>query len=128
MTKREIFENILQYVETDVMEIDKETLRAFATRELDSLDKRLATDRKRNEAKKEAGDLLTKAIQNVLTTEPQTANEIIEQLEDQEDLTPSKIAYRMRPLIEDNSAMKVKISVKDEETNKTRQLTAYRLP
>lgn len=126
MTKREIFENILQYVETGVMEIDNETLRAFACQELSTLDKRNASSKKRSEAKKEAGDLLTKAIQNVLTAEPQTAEEILTKI-NIEDTTATKIQYHIRKLINSGVAQKEKIFLKSEDTNRRRQATVYSL-
>lgn len=126
MTKKEIFENILLYVDTGVMEIDNETLRAFACQELDTLDKRLASERKRNEAKREAGDLLTKAIQNALTTEPQTAEEILTKI-NLEDVTAGKIKYHIRKLINSGVAQKEKIFLKNKDTNRPKQATVYSL-
>lgn len=58
--------------------------------------------------KRAAGDELSAAIESVLTNDPQTAEDILAQL-DGEDLTKAKIVARMRGLIERGVAVKGQI-------------------
>lgn len=131
ITKREMFEALATYAETTDMEVQigdavvtAADFAAFATKEIEQLDKKAVKAKERAAAKRADGDALTEAVLAVLTNEFQTAADIAAQIED-EDTTVAKISYRLGSLVKSGRVIKEDIKV-DREGKKT-VLKGYRL-
>ena len=131
ITKREMFEALAAYAEATDMEVQigdavvtAADFAAFATKEIEQLDKKAVKAKERAAAKRADGDALTEAVLAVLTNEFQTAADIAAQIED-EDTTVAKISYRLGALVKDGRVIKEDIKV-DREGKRT-VLKGYRL-
>ena len=131
ITKREMFEALAAYAETTDMEVQvgdavvtAADFAAFATKEIEQLDKKAVKAKERAAAKRADGDALTEAVLAVLTTEFQTAADSAAQIED-EDATVAKISYRLGALVKDDRVIKEDIKVDRE--GKRAVLKGYRL-
>ena len=131
ITKREMFEALVAYAESTDMEVQVgETtvtaadFAAFATKEIEQLDKKAVKAKERAAAKRAEGDALMDEVLAVLTNEFQTAAEVAAQIED-EDATVAKVSYRLGALVKDGKAAKVDIKV-DRECKRA-VLKGYRL-
>ena len=131
ITKREMYEALVAYAEATDMEIELgETLItaadfvAFATKEIEQLDKKAVKAKERAAAKRAEGDALTEAVLGVLTADLQTAAEVAAQIED-EEATVAKVSYRLGALVKDGKA--VKEDVKVDREGKKATLKGYKL-
>ena len=131
ITKREMYEALVAYAEATDMEVEVgETLItaadfvAFATKEIEQLDKKAVKAKERAAAKRAEGDALTEAVLGVLTADLQTAAEVAAQIED-EEATVAKVSYRLGALVKDGKA--VKEDVKVDRDGKKATLKGYRL-
>ena len=104
MTKRDYFVEI-QEVLTNAGEND---LADVIAHEIELLDNKAAKNKERAAARKIAGDELRDTISSVLTDDPQTADEILEQI-DGEDVTKSKIIARLTQLVKLGEASKEEV-------------------
>lgn len=104
MTKRDYFVEI-----KDVLTNAGETnLAEVMNHEIELLDNKTAKSKERAAARKIAGDELRDTISSVLTDDPQTADEILEQIEG-EDITKSKIIARLTQLVKLGEASKEEV-------------------
>ena len=139
ITKRNYFTAIANFAETgefaflneeeEKVIIDLESLRNFATNELELLDKRAAKNKERASKKKEADDELMLRIKAILPVEEDqymTIQEILNTLEDPE-VSAAKVTARLSKLAKVGSVEKQKVSVKNEEGKKIRDVQGYRL-
>lgn len=131
ITKREMYEALVAYAEATDMEVQvgeavvtATDFVAFATKEIEQLDKKAVKAKERAAAKRAEGDALTDAVLAVLTGEFQTAADVAAQIED-EDATVAKVSYRLGALVKDGKAIKEDIKV-DREGKKA-VLKGYRL-
>ena len=131
ITKREMFEALVAYAESTDMEVQvSETtvtaadFAAFATKEIEQLDKKAVKAKERAAAKRAEGDALMDEVLAVLTSEFQTAAEVAAQIED-EDATVAKISYRLGSLVKSGKAAKEDIKVDRE--GKRAVLKGYKL-
>ena len=131
ITKREMYEALVAYAEATDMEVQvgeavvtATDFVAFATKEIEQLDKKAVKAKERAAAKRAEGDALTDAVLAVLTGEFQTAADVAAQIED-EDATVAKVSYRLGALVKDGKAVKEDIKV-DREGKKA-VLKGYRL-
>lgn len=106
--------------------IPSEELLAWYENKLEKLDARAAKERARREEKKTMGDELEQEIFEMMTEEPITCDEIVERLND-DNITVSKVRYRVSALARKGKVAKTIISVVDDE-NKKKNVTAYALP
>ena len=106
---------------------DKAHIVEFCDKYLASAEAKKIKAAERAAAKRAAGDELQAVIVSLLTTEPQTAEQILAQIEDESgELTKQKIVARMRNLIESNQASKCDVKVEIDGKTATRK--AYTLP
>lgn len=131
ITKREMYEALVAYAEATDMEVQvgeavvtATDFVAFATKEIEQLDKKAVKAKERAAAKRAEGDALTDAVLAVLTGEFQTAADVAAQIE-AEDATVAKVSYRLGALVKDGKAVKEDIKV-DREGKKA-VLKGYRL-
>lgn len=131
MTKKEKFALIAEVLgkaaEAGVAgDVDTAELIAFAKNEIVLLEKKAAKAKETAAAKKAEADELYEAVEAVLTDEYQTIADVTAQIEG-EDVTPAKVGYRLRKLVENGVAEKDEISVPATNGGKARKLAAYRL-
>lgn len=131
ITKREMYEALVAYAEATDMEVQvgeavvtATDFVAFATKEIEQLDKKAVKAKERAAAKRAEGDALTDAVLAVLTGEFQTAADVAAQIE-AEDATVAKVSYRLGALVKDGKAVKEDIKV-DREGKKA-VLKGYKL-
>ena len=131
ITKREMFEALVAYAESTDMEVQVgETtvtaadFAAFATKEIEQLDKKAVKAKERAAAKRAEGDALMDEVLAVLTNEFQTAAEVAAQIEN-DDSTVSKISYRLGSLVK--SGKFIKEDVKVDRDGKKAVLKGYKL-
>lgn len=131
ITKREMYEALVAYAEATDMEVQvgeavvtATDFVAFATKEIEQLDKKAVKAKERAAAKRAEGDALTDAVLAVLTGEFQTAADVAAQIE-AEDATVAKVSYRLGALVKDGKAIKEDIKV-DREGKKA-VLKGYKL-
>ena len=120
MTKAQWYETIIGIVEASDYE-DKDGAVAFLTSQADQLAAKAEKAKERAAVKKAAGDELRETVLSVLTDEPQTALDILGQIEG-EDLTKAKITARLTQLINLGKAAKEQAVTEDGK-----RVMAYRL-
>ena len=106
MTKSEVLELIKETC------ADNETIVTYCDNELALIAKKAVKAKERAAAKKVEGDELRDAIESLLTNEPQTAEDLLAQIEDEDgELTKAKITSRVSQLVRLGRASKVEVSV-----------------
>lgn len=131
LTKRSVYEALINYATTGVMsydgnEISAEDLAAFAENEIALLDKKAEKAKERAATKRAEGDALTDAVRNALTSEFEPIADIAARIEG-DDVTVSKITYRLGQLVKAGEAEKAQITIPATETTKMRKVMAYKI-
>ena len=121
LTDRKIYAAI---VDGTFEDLDVDTIVAWAEKKIAQLDRKAAKAKETAAAKKAEGDALTDAVKAVLTEEFETIADIAARIEG-DDVTISKISYRLNALFKAGEAEKGEVAVKGDN-NKTRKLVAYR--
>mgnify|MGYP002775009103 CR=1 FL=1 len=122
VTKREVLEGLITLAETGECTLAAEDIKTFAEKEIASMDKRAAADKKRREAKAAESDEITEAVYEVLTDEPMSAEEILEKLD--MDMPKSKLIPKLTKLVKFERAVKSKKRYKNDE-GKSAEKTMY---
>lgn len=121
ITKRENFVEIVNVLEaagrTDLADVVKH--------EIELLDNKAAKAKETAAKKKVEGDALRDKVQAVLTDEFQTIADITAQIEG-EDVSTSRVQYRLNALVANGLAEKEQITVGEGDAK--RKLMAYRTP
>ncbi len=126
ITKRDMFNAIKEAVATGEWKYDTDTVIEFCDKEIGLLDKK-AAKAKENAAKKRAeGDELMEVVKSVLTDEFTSIGEIAAKIEG-EDVTVSKVTYRLTQLVKQGVAEKQEITVEGIDGAKNRKVMGYRL-
>lgn len=120
MTEREFYEGLKAGT------IDHETIVAFCDKKIAALDHRNEKAKERAAAKREAGDPLMEVVFEALTDEPATRADITARIEGIEELTVSKVGFRLSALVKAGRAVKEEVSVEGED-GKSKKVAAYRL-
>lgn len=113
VTKREVLEGLITLAETGECTLAAEDIKTFAEKEIASMDKRAAADKKRREAKAAESDEITEAVYEVLTDEPMSAEEILDKLG--LDMPKSKLIPKLTKLVKAERAVKSKKRYKNDE-------------
>jgi hypothetical protein len=106
-------------------DFDFDALNAYCVNEIGLLDKKAAKAKETAAAKKAEKDELCVAVESVLTSDYQTRQDIAAQIEG-DDVTVSKVGYRLTKLVELGAAEKTEVSVPGAD-GKARKVVAYRL-
>jgi len=122
ITKRDILNGLLTLATTGECDLTNEDIQLYAEKELASMDKRAATDKKRREAKAAESDEMTEAVYAVLTDEPMSAEEILEK--SGLDITKSKLIPKLTKLVKFERAVKSTKRYKNDE-GKSAEKTMY---
>jgi hypothetical protein len=132
MTKRNVYEALINYATTGVMsydgnEVTAEALAAFAENEIALLDKKAVKAKERAATKRAEGDELTAAVRAAMSTEEfEPIADIAARIEG-EDVTVAKVQYRLTQLVKTGEAEKEQITVPGGEGQKARKIMAYKL-
>ena len=129
MTKREVFEAIITATNAGSVSVDgmtSEEVVAFFENEIGNLDKRAERSRATAAKKREAGDALTETVKSILTDDFQTIADIAAQIEG-EDVTASKVTYRLNALVKEGYAEKADVQVPGVDGAKARVVKAFKI-
>ena len=119
ITKRDNFTAIVEVLTN----AGREDLAAVMTHEIELLDNKAAKAKATAAKKKVEGDALRDAVQAVLTDEFQTIADITAQIEGDE-ISTSKVQYRLNALVANGLAAKEQVTVGEGESK--RKLMAYK--
>lgn len=122
VTKREVLKGLITLAETGECTLAAEDIKTFAEKEIASMDKRAAADKKRREAKAAESDEIAEAVYEVLTDEPMSAEEILDKLG--LDMPKSKLIPKLTKLVDAKRAVKSKKRYKNDE-GKSSEKTMY---
>lgn len=129
MTKREVFEAIITATNAGSVTVEgmtSEEVVAFFENEIGNLDKRAERSRATAAKKREAGDALTETVKGILTDDFQTIADIVAQIEG-EDVTASKVTYRLNALVKEGYAEKADVQVPGVDGAKARVVKAFKI-
>ena len=129
MTKREVFEAIITATNAGSVSVDgmtSEEVVAFFENEIGNLDKRAERSRATAAKKREAGDALTETVKSILTDDFQTIADVVAQIEG-EDVTASKVTYRLNALVKEGYAEKADVQVPGVDGAKARTVKAFKI-
>ena len=132
MTKRNVYEALINYATTGVMsydgnEVTAEALAAFAENEISLLDKKAVKAKERAAQKRAEGDELTDAVRAAMSTETfEPIAEIAARIEG-EDVTVAKVTYRLTQLVKNGEAEKQELTIPGGEGQKSRKVQGYKL-
>jgi chromosome segregation ATPase len=133
ITKREMYEALVNYANTGVMAfaaeegdvvVSTEALAAFAENEIALLDAKAAKAKERAAVKRAEGDALTDAVREALTEEAATIADIAARIEG-EDVTIGKVQFRLNQLAKNGEAVKGEITIPATEGSKARKVVSY---
>ena len=129
MTKREVFEAIITATNAGSVSVDgmtSEEVVAFFENEIGNLDKRAERSRATAAKKREAGDALTETVKGILTDDFQTIADVVAQIEG-EDVTASKVTYRLNALVKEGYAEKADVQIPGVDGAKARVVKAFKI-
>jgi hypothetical protein len=135
ITKRNVYDALINYAVAGVMEftdkdgvaveITPDYIKEFAENEIELLNKKAAKAKERGAKKKEENDELTDAVYAVLGDDYMTIADVAAAIEG-DDVTASKITYRLNKLVTTGLAEKTDVKVGGEGGKKTRTVKGYR--
>ena len=134
ITKREMYEAIRDLAGSGALrmqdfneEISDAAVVEFFENEIATLDKRAQKTRERAKEKSASTDELTDAVRAAMSTENfEPIADIAAHIEG-EDVTISKITYRLGQLVKNGEAEKTQVEIAGSEGQKKRKVVAYKL-
>ena len=129
MTKREVYAAVIAGVQAGTVAVEgmeTEEVIEFFENEITNLDKRAERSRATAAKKREAGDALMEAVKGALTDDFQTIADIAAMIEG-EEVTASKVTYRLNALAKEGYAEKADVQIPATEGVKARVVKAYRI-
>lgn len=126
ITKREMYVAIAEMMETGECKYPADAVKEFCENEIALLDKK-AAKAKENAAKKKAeSDELTETVYATMNDAEFEPIAVIAGRIEGEDVTVSKITYRLTQLVKNGRAEKQEITVPGGEGQKNRKIQGYR--
>ena len=122
LTDRKIYTAI---VEGTFEDLDVDTIVAWAQKKIDQLDHKAETAKENAAKKKAEGDALTEAVLAAVTSEFETIADIAARIEG-EDVTASKVAYRLNAAAKAGTLEKGEMTI-EGDGGKKRKVVAYKL-
>lgn len=119
ITKKEYFENILQIINT-IDADNKNDLIDFINHEIELIESKAAKAKERAEKNKQQSDELTVKIENKLSADWQTSDDITTAI-NEEDVTRSKVIARLSQLVKNGKVEKQQGKIEN------RKVMTYRL-
>ena len=127
ITKREMFEAIIEAAKGAEFKFTAEDVIAFAENEIVLLDKKAVKAKERAATKRAEGDELTAVVRQVMSTEEfEPIAEIAARIEG-EDVTVAKVTYRLTQLVKNGEAEKSELTIPGSEGAKARKIQGYKL-
>lgn len=134
ITKREMYEAIRDLAGSGALrmqdfneEISDAAVVEFFENEIATLDKRAQKTKERAKEKSASTDELTNAVRAAMSTENfEPIADIAARIEG-EDVTISKITYRLGQLVKNGEAEKTQVEIAGSEGQKKRKVVAYKL-
>lgn len=127
MTKRDVYKALLKMIETGTLEITEAELKTFCENEIALLDKKAVKAKERAAQKRAEGDELTDTVRAAMSTETfEPIAEIAARIEG-EDVTVSKVTYRLTQLVKNGEAEKQELTIPGGEGQKARKVQGYKL-
>jgi hypothetical protein len=127
ITKREMFEAIVEAAKGAEFKFTAEDVITFAENEIALLDKKAVKAKERAATKKAEADELTAVVRQVMSTEDfEPIAEIAARIEG-EDVTVAKVTYRLTQLVKSGEAEKQELTIPGGEGVKARKVQGYRL-
>lgn len=120
ITERDILRMIAEEMNENDVVVD------WCEKKLAALDKKSEKARERAAAKRAEGDKLMDTVQNILTSEWQSLNDIVAQVDSDEVISNSKITYRLGQLVKNGIAEKTDAVFKND-ANKSVKRKVYKL-
>ena len=120
MTRKESYQAIRQIVMDAELE-DKEELISFIDKQIEIIDNKAIKSKERAMKRKAQGDELRTSVKNVLTSDYQSADEIVLALND-EEITKAKVIARLSQLIKTGEVEKADAKVEGGRTIKVYRL------
>ena len=105
--------------------VTMDQLRAFAEKEIEHLDNKAAKAKETAAKKRAEADELQEAVAAALTADFEPIATIAGRIEG-EDVTVSKVTYRLTQLVKNGVAEKQEIAVPTGDGNQTRKIMGYR--
>lgn len=124
VTKKEMFEILKNIVRGDSdaeITVEQDELLSFLDKQIEMIDTKAEKAKARQAEKRAAGDELRAVVQEVLTDEYQTVDEVVAKIEG-EDVTKAKVVARLTSLCKAEIAEKTDVKSEDG-----RKVKAYRL-
>ena len=118
ITEREMYTMLSELLEGN------EDVVAFCEKKIAALDKKAENAKVKAAEKKAAGDELRTRVEEVLTDEWQTIAEVVAALDD-EEVTASKVTYRLNALVDLGVAVKDETKIPSD--GKTRVVKVFKL-
>ena len=125
MTIVEMYEAIIALAATGEMKYDKDEYIDFCQNEIALLDKKAAKAKETAAKKRAEGDELTDAVRAALSEDTFEAISDIAARIEGEDVTVSKVTYRLTQLVKNGEAEKSEIEVAGGEGQKKRKIMGY---
>ena len=126
ITKREMYLAIAEMMDTGECKYPVDAVKSFCENEIALLDKK-AAKAKENAAKKKAeSDELTEAVYAAMSDSEFEPIAVIAGRIEGEDVTVSKITYRLTQLVKSDKAVKQELTVPGGEGQKTRKIMGYK--
>ena len=135
ITKRQMYTAMINYAEngsfsfeTDegTMVVAPDEIVTFAENEISLLDKKAAKAKETAAKKKTESDALMDAVAQALSEDFEPIADIAARIEG-DDVTVSKVTYRLNKLVENGVAAKQAIKVPGSDGKKNRSIQGYRL-
>ena len=127
LTKSAIYAQMIAYFNGEDVEMTTDAMATFCANEKAILDKKAAKAKETAAKKRAEGDALTDAVRAVLSAEEfEPIAEIAARIEG-EDVTVSKVTYRLTQLVKNGEAEKQEITVAGGEGQKSRKIQGYRI-
>ena len=134
ITKREMFEAIKGIAESGALHmfdfnenISDEAVAEFCANEIALLDKKAVKAKERAATKRAEGDELTNVVRAAMSTETfEPIADIAARIEG-DDVTVSKVSYRLTTPVKNGEAVKEQITIPAAACQKARKIMAYKL-
>ena len=126
ITKREMFEAIIEAMETGEWKYGVDSMREFCQKEIDTLDRRAEKAKIRAAEKRAEKDELAEIVFAALTEDEFSPIAAIVAKIDNPDVTVAKVTYRLSQLVKVDRVIKQEITVTDQDGKKTRKIMGYR--
>lgn len=131
-TKRETYTILADLVaaarDADLQGFDFPALETFIDKEVESLDKKAESARKRAAKKKSEGDEMRETLFGLLTTESQTIPDLLPKIREamgDDEISAQKLTARLKQLVDLGRVDKAEVSIAGTDGGKSRRVMGY---